>query len=577
MRILSRFAGALALIAISSACLVGKADAAPTITNVSPRGLTIGAVTTLTVTGAQLTQNSRVLLATPIAEQTVQPGAKAGVLQVAISLDAGTPAGVYLLRIGNGQGVSNAVSVSVDSLPQQPFAEEIKQTPVAMTGALTGSAIQSTRFRGAAGQRVVIDVEAQRLGSKLNPVLELVKPDGVQLAYSQYEPAIAGDARLDVELPAAGEYTIKLHDALFRGGAPGFFRLKVGAFHYADNVFPSAARRGERTHLEFVDTNLKPGASVEAAFAGLTRRQPAPWPNVADVSGVRPSVTVSDIPEIVEAAASAGGPQAASAPVGISGRLSEPGQRDRYLLRVKPGMKLRFDVLAERIGSPIDGVLTIADEKGSQLAANDDRESTTDPGLDFNVPKGVNAILVSLEDRAGRGGSDFVYHISADERTPDFSLSVDVDRFQVPRNGAALVRVKAQRAGFNGPIKIALAGKAPSGVRLAEGEIPPGVNEALLTLTASDSEPGQALAMLVGEAAVGKSTVRRLVLLPETDATRLQPWLRGELAVAVTEASALQVAWKTPSDAELRAGQSLGTQVEITRGRKPRAPCGSRC
>ena len=51
-------------------------------------------------------------------------------------------------------------------------------------------------------------------------------------------------------------------------------------------------------------------------------------------------------------------------PVGVSGRLLVPYEEDRYRLLVSPGSKLRLEVFAERIGSPIDVALVVRNDKG---------------------------------------------------------------------------------------------------------------------------------------------------------------------------------------------------------------------
>ena len=74
----------------------------------------------------------------------------------------------------------------------------------------------------------MVEVEAQRLGSKLRPVVHLYGPKRLQLAWAWPTPALHGDARLEATLPADGTYTIAVHDPEYAGQSPGFFRLKVG-------------------------------------------------------------------------------------------------------------------------------------------------------------------------------------------------------------------------------------------------------------------------------------------------------------------------------------------------------------
>ena len=64
-------------------------------------------------------------------------------------------------------------------------------------------------------------------------------------------------------------------------------------------------------------------------------------------------------PELVEQASSEKGQELPAGPVGVSGRLLKPFEEDRYRVPIKPGSKLRLEVFAERLGSPLDVALVI--------------------------------------------------------------------------------------------------------------------------------------------------------------------------------------------------------------------------
>ena len=425
-----------------------RVRAAPTINSVSPRGLQIGATTTLVIEGADLLPDPKIVLPVPIARQEIKQPATANRLEIEVALDAAVTPGIYQLRVAGGHGISNGLVIGVDELPQRPFAADAGALPVAMHGSVSGGTILRTTFEGKASQPIVVDVEAHRLGSKLNPVVHLFDSRGVQLAWSQMLPAIAGDARIVTKLPADGRYTVELHDALYRGADPGVFRLKMGDVHFADLVFPLGAQRGSKGAFELVGTNLPPGTTVEGDLAGAAVGVAANFPPARAMTGSRPQIVVGDLSEIVERAAGGGdpGPQQVTQPSAIDGRLSAPREEDRYLLPVTPGLTLRFDLVAARAGSPLDGMLAIRKESGEQLAANDDRPTTTDPGLDFKIPDGVEKVVVAIKDLLDRGGPDYVYRLSvAPADRPDFRLELREDRHQVPRRRRAVARPR--RAG----------------------------------------------------------------------------------------------------------------------------------
>src|SRR5205823_7590421 len=108
----------------------------------------------------------------------------------------------------------------IDDLPQLPFVPQIAGLPVALHGTLPSSGRLKTSFVGKKGERIVVDLEARRLGSAIDPVIELYDARQVQLAYSQSHTVLGGDARLETMLPADGQYTVELHDILYAAGKP---------------------------------------------------------------------------------------------------------------------------------------------------------------------------------------------------------------------------------------------------------------------------------------------------------------------------------------------------------------------
>src|SRR5262249_10257580 len=154
--------------------------------------------------------------------------------------------------------------------------------------------------------------------------------------------ALSGDARLETVLPADGTYAVVLRDALYRAGAPGHFRLKVGELHYAELVFPLGVQRGTTGALELIGDESRP-VKLTAEPAAAPGAGPAPLPQAPGMTGPAPAVEVSDLPEVVEAAPPAGKLQEVTVPAAINGRLAAPGEADRYRLLVQPGMALRFD------------------------------------------------------------------------------------------------------------------------------------------------------------------------------------------------------------------------------------------
>src|SRR5207237_1381253 len=118
-----------------------------------------------------------------------------------------------------------------------------------------------------------------------------------------------------------------------------------------------------------VDLSVSPGPAV----------LPLAWPKEGTWSGPRPFVTVGSRPEVVGQPSPGNAQDLPAGPVGVSGRLPQPFAEDRYRVPVKPGNKVRFEVFAERLGSPLDVALVLRNEMGGELARGEDSPGTLDP------------------------------------------------------------------------------------------------------------------------------------------------------------------------------------------------------
>jgi hypothetical protein len=540
--------------------------AAPQISNVTLRGLQRGAITTLTIEGSDLLPDPRLLLAVPIASQAIKEAATPKRVDIEVTLSPNISSGIYQLRLANTKGVSNPALISIDDLEQPRFGPQIARLPAALHGNLPTSETLNTSFTGRKGQRIVLDLEARRLGAAIDPVVELYDSRQVQLAYSQGHAILAGDARLEVVLPADGKYTIELRDILYRAGKPNHFRLKVGELYYGDRIFPLGGQRGTETSFDLIGMIPPAARQIRVDLHGALADIPVPLPPIQGLTGMAPRIVVDDFPEVMEVEPPAGKLQEVTVPAVINGRIGKPGEEDRYRLLVKPGRKLRFDVLASGAGSPLDGVLFLRNESGAQLAMSDDRPNTTDPGLDFTVPSGSTSLVVALTDLLGRGGNDYIYRLAitpADR--PDFSLTMFEDRQVIPEGGTAVFRIRASRAGYQGAIRLSLP-DLPEGVIASGNEIPAGATDTLVSLSASSGvRPAQLVTRIVGASDDPKKPIQRLAMLPVTALTELQPWLRSEFAVAVTEPGPVQIAWGT-GEAPLPIGTRHPVRVKVARG-----------
>jgi len=538
-------------------------QAAPTIRNLTPRGLTSGSTTRLVIDGAGISAETRLLVPFPVVKQEPQAGATEKRITLDVELDQ-VPPGIYPLRIANESGVSQAIAITVDNLPLMPFSPETKQLPVSLYGNLSGSQVLSTQFPGRKGERIVVDLVSRRLGGRLNPLLHLYDARGVQVAWSQAIDALSGDARIVATLPADQTYTAEFHDALYRGSNPGHFQLKLGALQFADLTLPLAVQRGRPSQLELIGLG---GDTATVAVQAADRLGPyaVTLPHEGRFAGRQPSYLVTDVREFVEPADGDGPHEAGPVPVGLSGRLGAAGEQDVYQIGVNGGATLRLDVIADRAGSPLDGVLTVRTADRRTLKKLDDRTGMVDPGFDVKVPDKTEKLLVGIQDLLGRGGPEFVYRIAVTPaKTRSFTLETESDRLQIGADGATLLKVVAERQQYNGPIRLAFD-SLPQGVEVAGAEIPSGATEALVTLTAPGGRPQQLLTALNGLGTAEGNDFPGLVKVGGA-LQQSEPWRQNQMALALVGPGRLRVAWQQlDASAKLHRPSRLPAAIKLTR------------
>ena len=170
-------------------------------------------------------------------------------------------------------------------------------------------------------------------------------------------------------------------------------------------------------------------------------------------------------------------------------------------------------VFARALRSPLDSVIVLFNDKGQQLAANDD-SGGPDSYLRFNPPADGQYIL-AIYDQLQHGGPDFTYRIELTPVKPSLTLSIPAyalfsqerNWVSVPRGNRFATLIRGTRADFGGELKLSCP-DLPPGVTMhcenmaANLDVVPVVFEA-----APDAEPCGKLCDLTATAADGKTDV----------------------------------------------------------------------
>lgn len=519
--------------------------APPALQELKPWGAARGKAFILTLVGSNLAHDSRIVSPLAAAFTPLTPSDENGAnqgeeLPFLVELKADAPVGLYPIRVASPDGISNVLLFSVGAFPERvekestlrvhqstndrPQDGELVEVPVTVNGTLRGPDRDVYRFRAQKGQQLVLEVEARRAGSAVDPVITVLDSQHNRLASNHDAPGAGLDCRVEVSVPADGDYCAVVHDARFSDQQKNFYRLKIGSFTYAEGVFPLGWKRGETVKVHFAGGNLKEPVQSVLDLSRVPEGDSLTAVNVPGAPGSLPLVfAVSDMPEVLEPEDKSGAFLTSSTV--LNGRISEPGEVDRYRLSVKPGESWTIDLEAIELGtSRLFGVLSVYDQQGKLLASAGDEipdpgvfaliavgRTSSDPFVQFTVPENVGEVTVTVEDLVRRGGPLFGYRLWATRQPADFRLSLGTPFVNIPAGGTALVSVNVQRRGYTGAVQLKIPNAGEDLV--VEGgyvpaEIPNNDNRivsrrGILTVTAKESmAPGMAELTVIGEGAL---------------------------------------------------------------------------
>lgn len=98
----------------------------------------------------------------------------------------------------------------------------------------------------------------------------------------------------------------------------------------------------------------------------------------------------------------------------IEGVIASPQDVDVYRLEGRAGQRVTFEVLAARLGSAVDSILTLYDAAGRIVASNDDHNGSADSRLELTLPHS-GPYYLSLMDAHDLGGPAHIYRLRIEE------------------------------------------------------------------------------------------------------------------------------------------------------------------
>lgn len=154
-----------------------------------------------------------------------------------------TTPGRHMIAATNGKFASNYVPFALDTLPEcldqesndAPAKAQKVTLPIIVNGRMDRPGDWDVfEVQGRAGETIVAEVNARRLGSPLDSFVKVTGPDGKVIALNDdHYDAGSGlntdhaDSYLMVKLPADGKYFVHIGDAPRRAGKEYAYRLRI--------------------------------------------------------------------------------------------------------------------------------------------------------------------------------------------------------------------------------------------------------------------------------------------------------------------------------------------------------------
>lgn len=495
-----------------------------------------------------------------------------GKFRVAVGAEA--PIGHHDVRAVGPLGASNPRTFVVGDAPEkirlktQADAANPASRRIAINSVVNGrldapGQIDEFTFEGKKGQRVFLEVEGERIDSRIDATLVLADPSGRVLQEAQDDQGL--DPLLDATLPRDGAYTVRVQDVTFAGSSDHVYRLILHEGPRIDAVFPAVvARDGSEANLTLIGRGLggEPiaGASIDGRpieKARATWKPTGPLDSALNAGGStltfasildrrgfeyrfhHPSGRVSNPVFLAEAVApivlekepnDETRPQSVTPPCEIAGFFDKPADFDAYRFSAKQGEVWWVQADSERIGASADVNFTIRkippQGPPQDLVNGEDYPdfvpdfrlptNSPDAAVRFQAPEnGTYEILLSDLYSARRGDVRLGYRLTIRKEKADAIVSIvpfesqTLDSVNVRAGSKTPAFLVAKRLdGYNGPIRVE-ARELPEGVTCPSVFIGPGQVVAPLVFEAKkDAKETVGTVRLVSSIQPGDSKTR---------------------------------------------------------------------
>ena len=555
-----------------------------------------------------------------------------------VSVAADVPPGIYEARVSGYFGLSTARPFVVAPADSNEIVESGKNSsretamPIELNQVVTGSVasrgVDWFKFSAKADQRLIIDVVAERIDSRMDGLIVLFDAGGKEI--SRNRQRYGRDPFLELAPDQDGEFHLALSDILYRGSGDHYYRLSVTDRPHIDFIFPPMGQPGStRKHkvfgrnlpggslseLVYLDGQQLESVEVEIEMPDEPRTPNAHHPGeprqgmlrgvdfqLEDSNSYR--VGFATAPIVAEDPGLES--QTVSVPVEIAGRFEEPNDLDVFRFKARKGEEYWVEAISDRLAANSDPMVVVhkialaedESEKRIKVAENDDPASffrvdgkdainmdTADAAVGFTADADAD-YSVTILNQFGSGDAANLYRLAVRKPCHDFDLMATTER-PLPTNRAGysvtpLLRRNAKwgvrvfcprRDGFQGDIVVS-AEDLPEGVSAKPLTLSGKTDHGILVLAAdAQARSWAGNIRIVGRAAIdGKNLIReaRFASLVWghifSDSIRVRSRLAQLVPLGVNEREEAPVVIAPAEEKEwtVEIGQTLEIPIKVT-------------
>lgn len=379
-------------------------------------------------------------------------------VKITVTIAENVPCGLYDLRLQSPKGLSNKLPFEVSSYPN--FVEEgtsslenpneVTSLPAVLCGYVSPGGIDYFKFAGRKGETIVASVKGRQLVPYIadavpgwfQPVIKIVDSKGREVAYSDdYYHHV--DPVIITTLPKDDDYTLMIHDAIYRGRQDFNYRIQLGVIPFVTGRYPAYGVAGKKVKQQLEGVNL--GAKKTMIKVKDEGYNQLSFTNNIGTSNVVPFYTLPRGMKLIQCPKE---DAILSLTTAISDSLTSASRIKRYKIEAEKRVPIIVELIGRRNGSRIDAVMRLRDRFGNVVAEVDDTEDPiqglmtfhADPVLKY-TPKVNDEMILEVEDLHRGYGQDYHYLLRCHQDMPSFNAFVSPAYITTPSGGTSLFRV----------------------------------------------------------------------------------------------------------------------------------------